>query len=405
MQSLAPPALGDVSADSDGASVLAFEHSATQPCASQALGCACDAREARYLGTTTEVATVVDPSAIQALHRVATVREVCMDNTELRAEPFDDLVPLVIAAPTWRPINLFSARPFSLFLRCPRDHGRGVILARDTSREVLVKLARSILADLSAMDPPLMAALVEPVVYDAIGSDTELLAAINEGDVVGVQNILCAITVATVCTENIGSLVGADALRSEDKSGTCPICFAGILHSDAAMRCCGEGGVHHYFHASCLQQWIGSCRTGVGATCPMCRGRIQVNGRRLVEFLQGDASAELNEEDRSFLQSIADGLQGKNSWSDMSALERTAYAGGIMAAVALGFTLGFTGRQHHVSNALIVSRLPREHQVCQSIGRVAGILAQIFRDLWRDTEREQERRRACLRSRHARSAY
>merc|ERR1711963_989961 len=114
-----------------------------------------------------------------------------------------------------------------------------------------------------------------------------------------------------------------------------------------------------------LRDWIRACRDGRGATCPICRGRLQFNGQRLNSFLHGAGSADLDAEERSFLQSIAGGLQGKNQWSDMSALEKTAYAGGIAAAAGWGFMLGFTGshRAQQASDILFVHHMPQEHQI------------------------------------------
>merc|ERR1712216_445702 len=38
-----------------------------------------------------------------------------------------------------------------------------------------------------------------------------------------------------------------------DNGDRCPICFDDIMPTDAAMRCRGDGGRHHYFHQPCMQ--------------------------------------------------------------------------------------------------------------------------------------------------------
>merc|ERR1712232_1512755 len=148
----------------------------------------------------------------------------------------------------------------------------------------------------------------------------------------------------------------------------------------------GDGGVHHYFHATCLQQWIRSCRGGREATCPICRGRVQFNGQRLGDFLQSPAAATLDSEERTFLESIADGLRHKNTWTDMSTTEKVGFSVGIVAAAGWGFMLGYneTGNRGGASVAiandrLVTRNLPREHQIAQGVGWVAGLIARIVK--------------------------
>jgi len=174
--------------------------------------------------------------------------------------------------------------------------------------------------------------------------------------------------------------------------------------SDAAMRCNGEGGVCHYFHAHCLQQWIRSARQSRQASCPVCRGSLQFNGARLDQFLQGSASAGLNEEERSFFQEISEGLKGKNEWGDMSKLEKAAYAGGIFAAGCYGFAVGYHSADAVVchrsrwstTNLLMREFLPQQHQVAESVGWFLGLLGRLVREHM--LQKEEERRRRERRS-------
>lgn len=69
----------------------------------------------------------------------------------------------------------------------------------------------------------------------------------------------------------------ADGQAAQDV-GECAICTEALELSEAAMRCVGGGGRSHYFHAGCLTSWIGVCQSsGAGATCPSCRGPLQVS--------------------------------------------------------------------------------------------------------------------------------
>merc|ERR1712232_533104 len=104
-------------------------------------------------------------------------------------------------------------------------------------------------------------------------------------------------------------------------------------------------------------------------------------------------------EDRSFLRSIADGLRGQNQWSDMSNLERTAYAGGILAAAGWGFMLGYTENRHRTSNLLLVRQIPQEHRLAQGVGWFTGLVFRLIREILRSREEERcrDRRRQITR--------
>lgn len=58
-----------------------------------------------------------------------------------------------------------------------------------------------------------------------------------------------------------------------DVTHECPVCLDTISVDGSAMRCAGEGGVEHYFHARCLSQWTRTQRTQLETpSCPICRG-------------------------------------------------------------------------------------------------------------------------------------
>jgi hypothetical protein len=53
----------------------------------------------------------------------------------------------------------------------------------------------------------------------------------------------------------------------------CPVCLDDISVQDSAMRCAGEGGIEHYFHAECLAEWSRTQKWQLShPTCPVCRG-------------------------------------------------------------------------------------------------------------------------------------
>lgn len=333
-----------------------------------------------------------------------------MNGSQLLAEPLEDFGALVVTAPPWRLRHFVSSRMYLLVLRNPRDPARGLTLTMNASYDVIRETARGILAELGATDPAMPAVLNDPAIYDSLSSDPALLTAIadavSQSEPSGMQQLLGidpatspVVNEAAASSSSSGSAAQAaptatarGASQPEDEVGECPICYEEIHPGDAAMRCSGEGGVHHYFHSNCLQGWMRARRSSGGASCPVCRGRLQFNGQRLQEFLQGAGSATLGAEERSFLQEVADGLRGRSGWSDMSNLEKAAYAGGILAAAGWGFMLGYTDRNHRASNILAVQSIPQEHQIAQGVGWCAGILVRIIREVLKDKKEDRRDR-------------
>jgi hypothetical protein len=292
---------------------------------------------------------------------------------------------------------LLRPRQYHLILRNPVDPQKGLLLMSSSNRESLIAIARGIIEDLEARDPVLLVALTDVNTYSAIFSDPALISALSQAaqqsDSSSIQHLLSGFTGSS---SSNSSFVGpnthdADSVHPSEEHGDCPICYELLGPGDAAMRCAGEGGVHHYFHATCLQQWIRNCRNRHQATCPVCRGHLQFNGQRLQEYLQSGASQTLNEDERTFFQAIADGLQGKNSWSQMTTLEKSAYASGILAAAGWGFMLGYTEPHHHATNVLAVQHSQHEHQLAQGLGWLVGLIVRIIRN--RYEERDRDRRR------------
>eukprot|EP00971_Amphidinium_carterae_P021657 427252-Amphidinium_carterae.2 len=331
----------------------------------------------------------IDGSELVPSESASSVLEVCLDNAELCSQPvmeFDN--GLAVAA---EPARLFqlnflrqSQREYSLVLLDPRCRRRGLRLARGTL-DSMRQRAECLLAELRG-DEKL--AHVEPsVLYDRLVEDEELrqhLTGPTNRHITDQASGRSSSSSAAAPAAQVNDTPSENC----DEEQECPICLDAIPAGGAAMRCVGGGGRHHYFHARCLQRWV---ETG-NRTCPICRGEVQFNGRNLQDYLQGCESQDLPADARSYLQTVADGLQHKNTWSNMTGLERTAYAGGMVAAAGSGFLMGWYNVGYPIEGG--PSSFFEEHQLAQNIGWMAGIFGRVARDILRNqTKREQRRER------------
>ena len=277
-------------------------------------------------------------------------------------------------SPPW---SLFRSRDFQLVVRNPGNPEVGLLIFTSTDRSEVVAVAQAIYAQLG----PSVQSLAEPSFYQALQGNPALLRRL-------------ATNAADVATELCIPTAPSEEVHPEEEHGECPICFDEIHPGEAAMRCAGQGGVHHYFHARCLQSWMAACREGREATCPVCRGQLQINGHRLQDFLNGEASSSLSQDDRTYLQNIADGLRGKNRWQQMNKLEKAAYAGGILAAAGWGFMLGYNESNHRATRYLALDVLPQEHRFAQGIGWLVGVLAWYVRKNMQEKEERDRQQRS-----------
>jgi len=151
-----------------------------------------------------------------------------------------------------------------------------------------------------------------------------------------------ATAAATLQASESAAAAAAASGGARGPLGECAICCEDLLQVDAAMRCLGQGGKKHYFHAKCLGSWVQECqRTGHAPTCPECRGPVQVQPRRVQEFLQ-DKGGKLSNEDREALdqfQRSASSSADEDGWSDVKTLLTTTGVVLGVAAVAVG--IGF----------------------------------------------------------------
>eukprot|EP00929_Paragymnodinium_shiwhaense_P095074 TRINITY_DN5602_c0_g1_i10.p1 TRINITY_DN5602_c0_g1~~TRINITY_DN5602_c0_g1_i10.p1 ORF type:complete len:441 (+),score=73.15 TRINITY_DN5602_c0_g1_i10:83-1405(+) len=343
--------------------------------------------------------------------------ELYLDDVSFCSSPFARIGDrLVVTGPPWGLRNLISSRTFVLVLMDPANPLRGVQLMAHTSWQFLEKVAKRLQEQMGDE-------LQDPALYKTLRCDAsawrslldELSASPHGAPVVtGFPAELTAeATASATAAAAAAAASSSDAAPAQQPSteeatappsgsvqaDECPICFEEIRSQDAAMRCSGQGGVCHYFHAGCLQQWIRSARQSRAATCPICRGSLQFNGARLQDFLDGNASQTLNEEERSFFQELSDGLRGKDQWQDMSAMQKAAYAGGLVAAAGYGFATGYSNTFRHApGHALTREILPQEHQLAQTIGWTVGLLVRFLREAMKDRDRGSDRDRDRRRS-------
>jgi len=145
---------------------------------------------------------------------------------------------------------------------------------------------------------------------------------------------------------------------SDDMRNECAICCEPVGLSDAAMRCDGHGGSHHYGHAACLAQWAQRCRAdGTTPNCPTCRGTLQLHRHHLRDFLQESRSQQssagrnsgsqlpnsmrrrqLSQEDSEVLQSMLQNTSNSSceEWSDIDFGKVAGFALAAGAVVVAG---------------------------------------------------------------------
>jgi len=149
----------------------------------------------------------------------------------------------------------------------------------------------------------------------------------------------------SACAAQCGSCIPPGGPQLEECE--CAICTETLELDNAAMRCSGQHGKRHYYHAQCLAQWIQQCRNdNVAPTCPECRGELQVRTQRLQDFLT-ERSATLRPEEREALRAVHDAAQAEedsDGWSGIKketvlkgiAIGALAVAGGVAVAALMG---------------------------------------------------------------------
>jgi hypothetical protein len=110
--------------------------------------------------------------------------------------------------------------------------------------------------------------------------------------------------------------------------------------ASAAMRCSGQHGKRHYYHAQCLSQWIQQCRREQQApTCPECRGELQVQARRLHEFLT-ENSKKLPREEAEALRAVHDAALPNGDGDGWAGLQKEHIFTGLAIGAGVIATAG-----------------------------------------------------------------
>lgn len=152
------------------------------------------------------------------------------------------------------------------------------------------------------------------------------------------------------------------------------------------MRCMGQGGSHHYFHRECLGHWIRTCNNSgqTAPTCPICRGKVQVNVNTLSAFLESQDGKDLPTEERSYLQQLLArarvtlGGSSEEEWVDPFTMEDAMYFGVHGLAATAGFAAAFSdGCTDDLMLMMAGDLASPSMQVVGGIGYIAGITTRI----------------------------
>lgn len=159
------------------------------------------------------------------------------------------------------------------------------------------------------------------------------------------------------------------------------------------MRCAGAGGVHHYFHKECLGTWVSTCRANrASPTCPVCRGAVQVNVRRLSAYLSGSGSGGVvgdaeapKAEERGMLEHMlarAKATAGKEAgedeeWADPFTMSDVAHVGLVGLAATAGFGAAYSGSL--IDDLILFEMAPDDTsiQVAGAVGYAAGMTVRV----------------------------
>mmetsp|Transcript_3461 Transcript_3461/g.3950 ORF Transcript_3461/g.3950 Transcript_3461/m.3950 type:complete len:231 (-) Transcript_3461:624-1316(-) len=164
----------------------------------------------------------------------------------------------------------------------------------------------------------------------------------------------------------------------------CPICLESIREEEGVMRCKAD----HYFHQCCLKQWIKHQRhIKGGATCPLCRGSLQIHAARLRSYLKTEDVSEL---ERSYFNRTLQSIKEKADWVYLNQDEIIAY-GTFFGAFLWGLYSGWSRRSWGLSDELLYYGLKRHIRMATSIGWLLGIIGRILGDYIQLRQRRSSR--------------
>lgn len=159
----------------------------------------------------------------------------------------------------------------------------------------------------------------------------------------GSGRLEAALNLLTACPSQAASVPASSASAAGSHGAipvetcVCAICTEDLEPANAAMRCTGQHGKRHYYHAHCLSQWIQQCRRDKQPpSCPECRGELQVRARRLRDFL-AENSSKLDRDDVEALRAVHDAAASADGdgWSSVqkeAVLKGLAIGAGVAVA-------------------------------------------------------------------------
>ena len=159
----------------------------------------------------------------------------------------------------------------------------------------------------------------------------------------------------------------------------CPICIEAIEPAESVMRC----SHHHYCHEGCLMEWM---RSRSGATCPMCRGPIEVHAARLSAYLEGGAAHGLDADERNLLQKLVDRAKARGVEWESVRKEDLVRWGVAAAGLGWGVYSGYKGRSWSVADEAAFELAPTSTKVSMMAGWAIGTVAKIATQQRRGTE-------------------
>jgi len=165
------------------------------------------------------------------------------------------------------------------------------------------------------------------------GAATEALAEVDARGVESDARLQAAIDHLMAASSDASCAAGA-APAVPEEACECSICCEDMELASAAMRCSGQHGKRHYYHAQCLSQWIQQCRReNLPPTCPECRGELQVRAQRLGDFL-ADKAGKLNHDDVEALRAVHNAAMAESDGDGWSGIQTDTVLKGI--AVSAG---------------------------------------------------------------------
>jgi len=293
----------------------------------------------------------------------------------------------------------------------PDAEGRGIVLREFTDRSLALGTFRRLAQNLQGIlqgdsrgkqhfGGKVPSAWSE--LYAAVGSSTKLRAALTQEAQSEYQAQAHGSSTAQLAPPQTEEAPSSSTAPQEpetreqgpdEERDCCPICIEDINPDQGVMRCTNN----HYFHDHCLASWI---RSRPRATCPTCRGELQVHGSRLQQFLDSEAGQRLPEDQRSFLTAMADRMRevAPDGWGHLITAGNLRTAGQVVGAAGYGLYSGYTARPYTAFDAFLLEQMPAHAQLASAVGWAGGLAARFVVEARRARDSNSDRGRNQRRS-------